>query len=72
MCPEIELGAERERGAICCPVELSSLLTDSFRETDEKLLSWLKSEFQTHLIKLCQCKQSCLPFYEGPLTRCHV
>ncbi len=36
-------GAERETGGICCPVELSSLLADSFRETDQKLLSWLQS-----------------------------
>ncbi|CAL5225273.1 g8068 [Coccomyxa viridis] len=34
---------ERETGGICCPVELSSLLADSFRETDQKLLSWLQS-----------------------------
>ena len=41
---------ERESGGICCPVELRSLLTDSFRETDEKLLSWLQSEHSQPLL----------------------
>lgn len=51
--------AERESGAICCPVELSSLLTNSFKETDQKLLSWLQSE---HLcLETMQASPSHLP-----------
>lgn len=38
-------------------MELRSLLTDSFRETDEKLLSWLQSE---PLKPLLVCKKALL------------
>lgn len=32
---------------LCCPVELSAVLADSFRQTDKELLQWLESKPST-------------------------
>ena len=38
------LCAERDTSGLCCPVELSGLLTASFKRTDRELLEWLQGE----------------------------
>ncbi len=35
--------ADRDVSGMCCPVELRSVLADSFKRTDEELLQWLRS-----------------------------
>jgi len=42
-CPWL---AELDEG-LCCPLELTSVLTESFKKADQKLLSWLEGRFQT-------------------------
>jgi hypothetical protein len=36
--------AERDEGALSCPVELSMLLKSVFAKMDKELLNWLKGE----------------------------
>ncbi len=35
--------ADRDVSGMCCPVELRSVLADSFKRTDEELLQWRES-----------------------------
>lgn len=32
---------------LCCPLELTSVLTNSFKHADEKLLAWLEGKVAT-------------------------
>lgn len=45
------LPEEMDEG-LCCPLELTSVLTDSYRKADEKLLSWLERTLYMHHIIL--------------------
>lgn len=39
----VDWHAERDVSGLCCPVELRAVLADSFKQTDEKLLQFLRS-----------------------------
>ena len=52
--------AERDVTGLCCPLELRSILADSFKQTDEDLLQYLRSKSCFYAQDVVQDEMICI------------